>query len=119
MLISPFTFYRGAALIMAADLAATPVTGITVQLCGDAHVDSGRLAARTGGRPARLRDQRLAKKSRMLTDSRMTAHTATATAAAASSPEAKPRRWPRAKASAPSMTTARPPRAGSSAPEWP
>ena len=49
MLISPFTFYRGAALIVAADLAATPVTGITVQSCGDAHVDSGRLASRTGG----------------------------------------------------------------------
>jgi uncharacterized protein (DUF2252 family) len=40
MLISPFTFYRGAALIMAADLAATPVSGITVQLCGDAHLSN-------------------------------------------------------------------------------
>jgi|HubBroStandDraft_5_1064220.scaffolds.fasta_scaffold08956_2 uncharacterized protein (DUF2252 family) len=40
MLVSPFTFYRGAALIMAADLAATPVTGITVQLCGDAHLSN-------------------------------------------------------------------------------
>ena len=40
MLASPFTFYRGAALIMAADLAATPVTGITVQLCGDAHLSN-------------------------------------------------------------------------------
>jgi uncharacterized protein (DUF2252 family) len=71
MLASPFTFYRGAALIMAADLAATPVSGVTVQVCGDAHLsnfglfgtpeqnerdyaafaaaaDSGRLAARTG-----------------------------------------------------------------------
>ena len=38
MLASPFTFYRGAALIMAADLAATPVSGVTVQLCGDAHL---------------------------------------------------------------------------------
>ena len=37
MLASPFTFYRGAALIMAADLAGTPVTGVTVQVCGDAH----------------------------------------------------------------------------------
>src|SRR3982074_418728 len=35
MLASPFTFYRGGALIMAADLAVTPVTGVTVQLCGD------------------------------------------------------------------------------------
>jgi uncharacterized protein (DUF2252 family) len=40
MLISPFTFYRGAALIMAADLVATPVSGITVQLCGDAHLSN-------------------------------------------------------------------------------
>ena len=40
MLVSPFTFYRGAALIMAADLAVTPVTGVTVQLCGDAHLSN-------------------------------------------------------------------------------
>ncbi len=40
MLASPFTFYRGSALIMAADLAATPVSGITVQLCGDAHLSN-------------------------------------------------------------------------------
>jgi uncharacterized protein (DUF2252 family) len=40
MLISPFTFYRGAAAIMSADLAATPVSGITVQLCGDAHLSN-------------------------------------------------------------------------------
>jgi uncharacterized protein (DUF2252 family) len=38
MLLSPFTFYRGAALIMAADLAGTPRSGITTQLCGDAHL---------------------------------------------------------------------------------
>jgi uncharacterized protein (DUF2252 family) len=38
MMVSPFTFFRGAALIMAADLASTPNAGITVQLCGDAHV---------------------------------------------------------------------------------
>jgi uncharacterized protein (DUF2252 family) len=38
MLASPFAFYRGAALIMAADLAATPHSGIAVQLCGDAHL---------------------------------------------------------------------------------
>ena len=36
----PFTFYRGAALIMAADLAATPQSGVTVQLCGDAHLSN-------------------------------------------------------------------------------
>ena len=40
MLASPFTFYRGAALIMAADLAGTPVSGVTVQLCGDAHLSN-------------------------------------------------------------------------------
>jgi uncharacterized protein (DUF2252 family) len=40
MLLSPFTFYRGAALIMASDLATTPRSGITVQLCGDAHLSN-------------------------------------------------------------------------------
>ena len=40
MLVSPFTFYRGAALIMAADLATTPTSGIDVQLCGDAHLSN-------------------------------------------------------------------------------
>jgi uncharacterized protein (DUF2252 family) len=40
MLVSPFTFYRGAALLMANDLAATPASGITVQLCGDAHLSN-------------------------------------------------------------------------------
>jgi uncharacterized protein (DUF2252 family) len=38
MIPSPFVFYRGAAAIMAADLAHTPVTGIRVQCCGDAHL---------------------------------------------------------------------------------
>jgi uncharacterized protein (DUF2252 family) len=38
MSASPFAFYRGAAYVMAADLAAMPQTGIRVQLCGDAHV---------------------------------------------------------------------------------
>src|SRR5215217_2487323 len=38
MLVSPFTFYRGAALIMASDLAGTPRSGITAQVCGDAHL---------------------------------------------------------------------------------
>src|SRR4029078_5337493 len=37
MLVSPFTFYRGAARIMAADLKDTPRAGLTVQLCRDAH----------------------------------------------------------------------------------
>ena len=40
MLASPFAFFRGAALIMAADLAPTPNAGITVQLCGDAHLSN-------------------------------------------------------------------------------
>jgi uncharacterized protein (DUF2252 family) len=38
MLVSPFTFYRGAAAVMAADLADTPTSGLTAQLCGDAHL---------------------------------------------------------------------------------
>jgi hypothetical protein len=38
MLQSPFTFYRGAAAVMAADLAKTPVTGLRVQVCGDCHL---------------------------------------------------------------------------------
>jgi uncharacterized protein (DUF2252 family) len=40
MLVSPFTFYRGAALIMAADLATTPRSGLHVQVCGDAHLSN-------------------------------------------------------------------------------
>jgi uncharacterized protein (DUF2252 family) len=40
MLVSPFTFYRGAAMIMASDLSATPRSGITVQCCGDAHLSN-------------------------------------------------------------------------------
>jgi uncharacterized protein (DUF2252 family) len=40
MLVSPFTFYRGAALIMANDLAATPRSGLNVQCCGDAHLSN-------------------------------------------------------------------------------
>ncbi|MEY9776686.1 DUF2252 domain-containing protein [Arthrobacter sp. MW3 TE3886] len=40
MLVSPFTFYRGAAKIMAADLKDTPRSGLRVQLCGDAHLSN-------------------------------------------------------------------------------
>ena len=40
MLVSAFTFYRGAALPMAADLASTPTSGLRVQLCGDAHLSN-------------------------------------------------------------------------------
>jgi uncharacterized protein (DUF2252 family) len=40
MMVSPFTFYRGAAAVMAADLAATPVAGLDAQLCGDAHLSN-------------------------------------------------------------------------------
>ena len=40
MLVSPFTFYRGAALPMAADLATTPASGLRLQLCGDAHLSN-------------------------------------------------------------------------------
>jgi uncharacterized protein (DUF2252 family) len=40
MMVSPFTFYRGAAGIMAADLKDTPTAGLNVQLCGDAHLSN-------------------------------------------------------------------------------
>jgi uncharacterized protein (DUF2252 family) len=40
MMVSPFTFYRGAAKIMAADLKDTPRAGLTAQLCGDAHLSN-------------------------------------------------------------------------------
>ncbi len=40
MVASPFTFYRGAAAVMAADLAATPSSGLVVQVCGDAHINN-------------------------------------------------------------------------------
>ena len=46
MAVSPFTFYRGAAAVMAADLAATPTSGLRVQACGDAHLSNfGAFAA--------------------------------------------------------------------------
>jgi uncharacterized protein (DUF2252 family) len=45
MLASPFAFFRGAALIMAMDLARTPISGIRVQLCGDAHLSNFGLFA--------------------------------------------------------------------------
>ena len=40
MSLSPFAFLRGSAVVMASDLARTPVSGITVQLCGDAHISN-------------------------------------------------------------------------------
>src|SRR5689334_12624876 len=46
MLVSPFTFYRGAAALMAGDLAASPRSGLHAQLCGDAHLSNfGSFAA--------------------------------------------------------------------------
>jgi uncharacterized protein (DUF2252 family) len=45
MLVSPFSFYRGTAKIMAADLAPTPTAGLQVQLCGDAHLSNFGLFA--------------------------------------------------------------------------
>ena len=45
MMVSPFTFYRGAAKIMAVDLAGTPVAGLSAQLCGDAHLSNFGLFA--------------------------------------------------------------------------
>jgi uncharacterized protein (DUF2252 family) len=45
MAVSPFTFYRGAAKIMAVDLKDTPVAGLDAQLCGDAHLSNFGLFA--------------------------------------------------------------------------
>jgi uncharacterized protein (DUF2252 family) len=45
MMVSPFTFYRGAAVIMAADLEGTPTAGLDAQLCGDAHLSNFGLFA--------------------------------------------------------------------------
>jgi uncharacterized protein (DUF2252 family) len=45
MAVSPFTFYRGGAMIMAADLKDTPVAGLSAQLCGDAHLSNFGLFA--------------------------------------------------------------------------
>src|SRR3954469_23287505 len=45
MMFSPFTFYRGAAKIMAVDLKDTPTAGLNVQLCGDAHLSNFGLFA--------------------------------------------------------------------------
>src|SRR3977135_3740696 len=45
MLVSPFTFYRGAAMIMAHDLATTPRSSLNVQCCGDAHLSNFGLFA--------------------------------------------------------------------------
>ena len=59
MLVSPFTFYRGAAYLMASDLASGPRTGLHTQLCGDAHLSNfGGFAApdrRDGVQHQRLR----------------------------------------------------------------
>src|ERR1700754_382937 len=53
MMISPFTFYRGAAKIMAEDLKDTPTAGIVVQLCGDAHLSNFGAFASPGALPDR------------------------------------------------------------------
>ena len=50
MLVSAFTFYRGAALPMAADLATTPASGLRVQVCGDAHLSNFGAFASPGRR---------------------------------------------------------------------
>ena len=58
MMVSPFTFYRGAAKIMAADLEDTPTAGLNVQLCGDAHLSNFGVFA-SPERHAAVRPQRL------------------------------------------------------------
>ena len=58
MLVSAFTFFRGAAALMAMDLAGTPRTGLHAQLCGDAHLSNfGSL--RRARPPADVQRQRL------------------------------------------------------------
>ena len=52
MLASPFAFFRGAALVMAADLASTPRSGLKVQICGDAHLSNFGLFASPERRPS-------------------------------------------------------------------
>ena len=58
MAASPFAFYRGAANVLAADLAAVPHSGLRVQLCGDAHLANFGGFASTGAQPG-VRPQRL------------------------------------------------------------
>ena len=60
MLVSPFTFFRGAAYLMAADLADGPRTGLHAQLCGDAHLSNfGIFAAPDRARSASTISTRL------------------------------------------------------------
>src|SRR5256714_3145794 len=54
MMVSPFTFYRGAAKIMAADLKDTPVAGLGAQLCGDAHLSMARKVVGVGSVDTRV-----------------------------------------------------------------
>src|SRR5262245_58936659 len=57
MSVSPFSFYRGAAPLMALDLSSTPATGLRVQICGDAHVQNvGAYAAPDGHLTFDLKD---------------------------------------------------------------
>jgi uncharacterized protein (DUF2252 family) len=51
MIVSPFTFYRGTAAIMASDLSGSPTTGLRVQCCGDAHLSNFGLFAAPDRRP--------------------------------------------------------------------
>ena len=51
MIVSPFTFYRGTAAIMASDLSRSPTTGLRVQCCGDAHLSNFGLFAAPDRRP--------------------------------------------------------------------
>ena len=51
MIVSPFTFYRGGAVIMASDLSQTPSTGLRVQCCGDAHLSNFGVFAAPDRRP--------------------------------------------------------------------
>ena len=73
MMVSPFTFYRGAAKIMAADLKDTPTAGLNVQLCGDAHLSNFGVFA-SPERDAGVRRERLRRDAARTVRVRREAH---------------------------------------------
>jgi len=75
MMLSPFTFYRGAAKIMATDLRDTPRAGLNMQLCGDAHLSNFRGCPRSacGGGPQALLGMRTHHESVAMTPRNLSA----------------------------------------------
>ena len=64
MIVSPFTFYRGSAAIMASDLSRSPTTGLRVQCCGDAHLSNFGVFAAPDRRAVFDPDERLTRRCR-------------------------------------------------------